>query len=118
MLFDLELGMSGQNPQNLSISPNIVYHQQGEFHQLNAGMQVNLYPFVGGLWMRHNFGNPDVVILLLGFQQENYKIGYSFDYTVSKLGIQTGGAHEVSVAWLFSDRLKINRFHGTRAPAF
>ena len=72
----------------------------------------------GGLWVRHNFGNPDAMIVLLGFQQKNYKIGYSFDYTISRLTAKTGGAHEISVAWLFHKPMKESRFHQMRNPDF
>ncbi len=118
MLIDFNQGMDGEDLRNFSISPNIVYVQQGKFHQLNAGMYVNNYPFVAGLWMRHNFGNPDAFIVLLGFQQKSYKIGYSFDYTISRLTIRTGGAHEISVAYIFHKTLKNNRFHEMKNPDF
>ena len=118
MLIDFYQGMDGEDPRNFSISPNVVYVQQGKFHQLNAGMYVNMFPFVGGLWVRHNFGNPDAMIVLLGFQQKNYKIGYSFDYTISRLTAKTGGAHEISVAWLFHKPMKESRFHQMRNPDF
>lgn len=101
ILIDLVEGMKGDNIKNLSIAPNVVYIQQWNFHQLNAGMYVNMYPFVAGLWFRNNFESTDAIIVLLGFQQKQYKIGYSFDYTVSRLGIKAGGAHEISIAWLF-----------------
>jgi type IX secretion system PorP/SprF family membrane protein len=118
MLIDFNQGMDGADLRNFSISPNIVYVQQGKFHQLNAGMYVNNYPFVAGLWMRHNFGNPDAFIVLLGFQQKSYKIGYSFDYTISRLTIRTGGAHEISVAYIFQKPLKPSRFHKMNNPDF
>lgn len=118
MLIDFYQGMDGNDLRNFSISPNIIYVQQGKFHQLNAGLYVNKFPFVWGLWLRHNFGNPDAVIALLGFQQKNYKIGYSFDYTVSRLTIKSGGAHEISVAWLFHKRLSPGRFHEMKNPDF
>jgi len=99
---------------NISISPNIVYVQQGKFRQLNVGMYVNSYPLVGGLWLRHSFGNPDAVIALLGFQQKSYKIEYSFDYTISRLTIKSAGAHEISIAWLFHKYTDSKRFHKMR----
>ena len=118
MLIDFYQGMDGEDLRNLSISPNIVYVQQGKFRQLNAGMYVNKYPFVAGMWLRHCFGNPDAVIVLLGFQQKNYKIGYSFDYTVSRLSIRSGGAHEISLAYLFHKPMKASRFHKMNSPEF
>jgi type IX secretion system PorP/SprF family membrane protein len=117
-IFDFAQGMDGEDLRNFSLSPNIVYMQQGKFHQLNLGMSVNMYPLVAGLWLRHNFENPDAVIALLGFQQKQYKIGYSFDYTVSKLGTGAGGAHEISIAWLFNNPHKKFRYSEFRGPSF
>lgn len=118
ILIDFYQGMEGEDIKNFSISPNIVYEQQGKFRQLNLGMYVNKYPFVYGGWFRHAFGNPDAVIVLLGFQQKSYKIGYSFDYTISGLSITTGGAHEISMVWLFHEYLDRDRFHEMRSPGF
>jgi type IX secretion system PorP/SprF family membrane protein len=118
ILIDFFQGMDGEDVRNFSLSPNVVYVQQGKFHQLNAGMYLNKFPFVVGVWLRHNFGNPDAMIALLGFQEKNYKIGYSYDYTISQLTNKSGGAHEISIAWIFQKRLNPNRFHAMGNPSF
>lgn len=118
ILIDFFQGMLGEDIRNLAISPNIVYIQQGNFRQLNGGLYINTHPFVSGIWLRHNFGNPDAVIVLLGFQQKNYKIGYTFDYTVSRLGIKAGGAHEISIALLFHKHIDPDRFRKYGTPNF
>ncbi len=118
MLIDFFQGMDGEDLRNFSVSPNVVYIQQGNFRQLNLGMYVNSFPVVAGLWLRHTFGNPDALILLLGFQQKEYKVGYSFDYTISRVTMRSGGAHEISVAWLFRKHNNPNRFHEVGHPGF
>ncbi|MDO9511511.1 MAG: type IX secretion system membrane protein PorP/SprF [Bacteroidales bacterium] len=85
----------------VTISPNILYQKQQNFEQINVGLYLNKYPFVVGTWFRHNIENPDAFIFLLGFQQESFRIGYSYDVTVSKLKNVTGGAHEISFTYLF-----------------
>ena len=50
-----------------------------------------------GASYRRGFNNSDAVILLLGYDLEKYKIGYSYDLTVSQLGLSSGGAHEISL---------------------
>lgn len=117
-LFYLEPDYSGNDIRRFSISPNVVYMQQGEFHQLNTGVNVNFYPFVAGVWLRHNFSNPDAVIASLGFQQTQYKIGYSFDFTVSRMGLPAGGAHEVSFAWLLPCPKKEFVYKAIKSPSF
>jgi type IX secretion system PorP/SprF family membrane protein len=115
---DLEQGLNGNDIEDLSVSPNIMYIQQGNFQQLNLGMYLNVYPFVGGLWFRHNFENPDAVIALLGFQHAQFKIGYSYDYTVSELTNATGGAHEISFAWQFPCPRKVFKIKAIKCPRF
>jgi type IX secretion system PorP/SprF family membrane protein len=117
-LFDVKEGLRGGDMEDLSFSPNLIYLQQGKFHQLNAGMYVNLYPFVGGLWFRHNFENPDALIVLFGFQQARYKIGYSFDLPVSRISVRSGGAHEVSFAWQFDCPRKEFKYRAIKCPRF
>lgn len=118
ILIDLREGFDGKDMRNISISPNIVYEQQGKFRQLNVGMYANSYPLVAGVWLRHCFGNPDAAIFLVGFQQKNYKLEYSFDYTLSRLTIGSGGAHEVSMVFLFNTRKSYNRYHELKVTGF
>ncbi len=118
-LFNLKQSdIPGKENDNFSLSPNIVYMQQGNFHQLNSGMYLNLYPFVTGLWLRHNFENPDALIVLLGFQQPTFKAGYSFDFTVSKLGMPAGGAHEISFVWFLPCPKKEFKYKAIKCPSF
>ena len=118
MLIDVKDGLNGKDLRNLSISPNIVYIQQGTFQQLNLGVYANSYPLVAGIWLRHCFGNPDAAIFLLGYQQKNYKFEYSFDYTLSRLKIGSGGAHEVSMVFLFNTHKSVNRYHELKITGF
>lgn len=117
-LIDMRDGLKAGDVEDLSISPNIMYQQQGKFHQLNVGMYLNVYPFVLGGWFRHNFENPDAVIALIGFQQSKFKVGYSYDYTVSRLTNATGGAHEISFAWQFECGQKTIKQKAIKCPRF
>lgn len=117
-LVDMRDGLRSGDVEDLSLSPNIMYQQQGKFHQLNLGMYLNVYPFVLGAWFRHNFENPDAVIALIGFQQERFKVGYSYDYTVSRLTNATGGAHEISFAWQFACGQKTVKQKAIKCPRF
>ncbi len=117
-LIDMRQGLSGGDVEDLSISPNIMYQQQGKYHQLNLGMYLNVHPFVLGAWFRHNFENPDAVIALVGFQHTKFKVGYSYDYTVSRLTNVTGGAHEISFAWQFDCGQKTFKHKAIKCPRF
>lgn len=101
-----------------AVSPQLLYQQQGKFHQMNAGMYLNAYPFVGGFWYRHNFENPDAVIAMLGIQFDALKFEYSYDYTISKLGNASGGAHEISLVYQFACYEKIRKIRPLEVPNF
>ena len=104
--------------ENTGLSPNIMYLQQGNFRQLNLGIYLNTYPFVTGLWFRHNFENADAVIALIGFQTEKFNAGYSYDFTLSRLTNISGAAHEISIAWQFACPKKIIKIKAINLPRF
>jgi len=94
--------------RDVSITPTVQYKQQGSFSQLDVGMYFNYEPFVLGTWYRGVpfkpvEGNPnnESLIMLVGISTNGLHIGYSYDYTISQLGIATGGAHEVSIRYEF-----------------
>ena len=115
---DLEPEGGENEIENLSFSPNIMYLQQGNFHQLNMGIYLNTFPLVTGLWFRHNFENPDAVIALIGFQHEKIKAGYSYDFTLSRLTNNSGGAHEISFAWQLPCSKKVFKLKAIKCPRF
>jgi type IX secretion system PorP/SprF family membrane protein len=103
---------------DITISPNILFQKQMDFNQLNYGFYVNWFPFVGGMWFRQNFNNSDALIFLAGIQQNSFKIGYSYDLTVSKLTNITGGAHEISFALQFQCPPKRKKVRTINCPSF
>lgn len=114
-------GMLGSyDPDDIMVQPSILYMQQGKFHQLNAGLYINKYPFVLGVYYRHNFQNPDAVIALIGLKFNNVRFGYSYDVTMSNVGGKAGGAHEISLAWDFClyKEQKRRRIRAIRSPSF
>lgn len=103
---------------SLMISPNFLYQQQGEYRHLNLGSYFTFEPFVAGIWYHHAFENPDAMIISLGISQEQYRIGYSYDYTLSGLSNATGGAHEISLVWIFDCDKKRKRSRAIKCPTF
>ncbi len=82
-------------------------------------MYFTFEPMVLGLWYRgvpyksvNDFVNHESVVVLVGFIQKVkdsiFKVGYSYDVTISKLGSSSGGAHEFSIsyAWFTGDPRK------------
>lgn len=87
----------GGKESGASISPNILYQKQQDFQQLNIGCYFTKGALTGGLWYR----NQDSFIVLLGVEHGVFKMGYSYDVTVSKLTNATAGSHELSVGFNF-----------------
>ncbi len=118
---NLSKGMLGNFTENdYLLQVNLLYLQQESFNQLNAGLYINKYPFVLGGWFRHNFSNPDAAIVLVGVTWNNLRFGYSYDFTVSKVGGSSGGAHEISFSWDFCiyKQQKRRTIRAIKAPMF
>ncbi len=45
----------------------------------------------------------DALIFILGLNLQYVEVGYSYDFTVSDIGPQSGGSHEVSVTLLLPE---------------
>lgn len=81
---------------DIYIAPNVLLVQQSNFTQLNIGAYFNYNFIYTGAMYRNTFKNSDAVIALLGFKIEYVKIAYSFDVPINGLGINSGGAHEIT----------------------
>lgn len=100
------------------IAPSFIYKVQDEFNQLDFGVNYYYQPVNIGVWYRgvpiQRFIGPtgdsylshDAVIFLIGFAAWNFEFNYSYDFTISELGINTNGAHEFSLIYQF----KIGKF--------
>lgn len=96
------------------ISPNVLYRQQGDFQQLNIGMYFKKESIVGGLWYRGN----DSFIMLLGLEAGHFRLGYSYDVTVSKLTNATAGSHEISLGYQFSCKPPSKKYRPGICPSW
>lgn len=83
------------------ISPNFLFLLQGPYKQLNVGAYAAVGPVFGGAWYRHTFRNADAAILMIGVRQDMFKIGLSYDLTISGLSGQAGGTYELTMGIFF-----------------
>ncbi|GAB3504276.1 PorP/SprF family type IX secretion system membrane protein [Emticicia fontis] len=112
---------AGNSEREFSVSPAFLYKRQGKFDQLDLGFYTTYSPITLGLWYRGipikkkdiNVTNNDAVVFLVGVRQDNFSIGYSYDFTISGLGISTGGSHEISIAYHF-DPIETKRTRNRR----
>jgi len=103
----------GRAPESLTFSFH--YRYQDGYDQLDFGTYWDRDPIVLGAWfrgiplvdkLRGSYQNIDALIVLLGYKiNQNFRIGYSYDITISKLLGNTGGSHEISVVYEFNKNL-------------
>jgi type IX secretion system PorP/SprF family membrane protein len=112
--FLLEEDASNSKEQH-SITAAINYKKEAKFNQIDIGAYYTKGYMVVGMWYRGIplykpfkwYANNDALIFLLGVSTDKVRIGYSFDYTVSKLTVyNTNGTHEISIAYPFCSKKK------------
>ncbi|MBL4624773.1 MAG: type IX secretion system membrane protein PorP/SprF [Flavobacteriales bacterium] len=99
-----------------TVSPNLLLEKQHNFYQYNLGCYVERNAFVIGGWYRWK----DAVMVLIGIDYNNLRIGYSFDYTTSKLGASKPlGSHEISCTYKFKcSPVKRKKYRTAACPQF
>lgn len=94
----------GSEPKSISFALN--YTHQYSFNQMEMGFYWYYYPLELGLSYRGLFfkvsgelDNSDAVIPNVGVNINGFRIGYSYDITISDLSSFGNGAHEVSLLY-------------------
>lgn len=103
--YKIPLSGNYRSSREVSLSPTFNYRTQADFRQLDLGAYFTISPVIFGLWYRgipiEENNRTESLVGMIGFSKNHFAIGYSFDYTLSDLGIETGGAHEFSIAYTF-----------------
>lgn len=111
------------------VSPAFNYRHQQKYDQLDIGVYYYHVPLNVGLWYRGlpfkkyapTYASRESVAVLVGFDLTDYnlRVGYSYDITVSKLGITNSlGAHEISLIYEIAKRKKKNKRVLVSCPKF
>lgn len=105
-----------------------LFKYQNDFKQLDLGVYWSRKKWEFGIWYRglplikNSYGkfNNSALIFKGGLAFDNYTFGYSYDYSLSTTGINTGGAHEVSLVYLFdlTNELKKKKHKMVPSPRF
>jgi type IX secretion system PorP/SprF family membrane protein len=97
-------------PINEGLSIAYIYRQQADKKQLDLGVYWLNSPIMMGFWYRGipimNGNRGDAVAVLLGIKLSNFRVGYSYDFTISNLINSTHGSHEISVNYEFQLKKK------------
>ncbi|MFY7991026.1 MAG: type IX secretion system membrane protein PorP/SprF [Fluviicola sp.] len=112
---EIPLGSQSKYSNSTSIMPNIIYQYQQGFQEINIGTYVKYGSFNAGAWFR----NRDAFILTIGINTGTFKVGYSYDVTVSRLnnGV-SGGSHEVSLGINTKCKPAVKTFRTISCPSF
>ena len=112
---EIQLGRQSKYSNGTSIMPNVIYQYQNGFQELSVGTYVKYGAFNVGFWYR----NKDAFIMTIGINTGKFKLGYSYDVTVSKLnnGV-SGGSHEISLGLNLSCKSKPISFKTISCPSF
>jgi type IX secretion system PorP/SprF family membrane protein len=112
---EIRLGAKSKYSDPTSIMPNIIYQYQNGFQELNVGTYIKYGSFNAGVWYR----NRDAFILTVGINTGKFKIGYSYDVTVSTLNNNTTrGSHEISMGLNLTCKKKPVSFKTISCPSF
>jgi type IX secretion system PorP/SprF family membrane protein len=112
---EIQLGRKSKYSNGTSIMPNVIYQYQNGFQELSIGTYVKYSAFTMGVWYR----NRDAFIITAGINTGRFKLGYSYDVTVSKLnnGV-TRGSHEISLGVNLTCKPKSQVFKLISCPSF
>ena len=99
----------GKVPEVISV--NYLYKMSANFQQIDIGANWYRAPLLLGIAWRGlpNYKYTDALIFTTGIAFNNIAFGYSYDFTLSKLGPGTGGSHEVTLSISFNEGGKSNR---------
>ncbi len=105
-----------------SFSFSFRLQHQKKFNQADVGVYWHNSPMEVGIWYRGlPFGNQnttvnqDAIVALIAYDLGAFRLGYSYDITISGLGIQSAGAHEISIIFEFNQNFSLRS--GGRRPA-
>jgi type IX secretion system PorP/SprF family membrane protein len=91
----------------VSIVAAFNYRMQAKYDQLDIGGYFERDPIFAGIWFRGipllkayqaGYQNNDALALVVGTKVNDWRFGYSYDITLSRLAANSGGAHEITMA--------------------
>lgn len=102
-----------KNPVSIIAAFN--YRMQGKYDQLDIGGYFERDPIFAGLWYRgipllkayeQGYQNNDAISVVIGTKVADWRFGYSYDITISRLAANSGGAHEITMVYELADKRK------------
>ena len=104
----------------LKLNPNLVYLHQGDFRQVNYGLDMIYKNVCAGVWFRHSLDFAvNAFVIHLGYDHEYFRFGYSHDFNMAVpwRNMQNMGAHELTFLMkLDTGRGPRDRFRTIKSP--
>lgn len=111
------------------VSASVNYRRENRYDQLDIGAYYFKSFLNVGVWYRGlpfkkykpGYPNRESIAILVGLEipDKNFRVGYSYDLTLSKLGINnTQGAHEISIVFEMAKKRKRNKRSLVSCPKF
>ena len=102
----------GKIPEIVTL--NYLFKTTATYRQLDVGVNWYRAPLLLGIAWRglpatDKYHSYDALIFSIGIAFNDMSFGYSYDYTVSKLGPATGGSHEITFSISFNEGNKTNK---------
>lgn len=104
------------------------YKAQQQWDQLDLGAYIDHLSVTFGLWYRGlpalkayqpGYPNDEAVVAMFGYKTPyQLRVVYSYDVTVSKLTLKSGGAHEISLIYEWPRHNKNRRYRAVPCPKF
>lgn len=93
---------------NFAITPTFLYKMQSKSDQLDLGTYLSFKNLMLGAWYRgipvksyNNNMNNESIIFLVGVKWNYFTVNYSYDFVISRLYGNSGGAHEINITFLY-----------------
>ncbi|WP_400192780.1 PorP/SprF family type IX secretion system membrane protein [Hymenobacter sp. B81] len=88
--------------REVSVAPTAAYSYQGGSQRLELGVYGTITPLTAGLVWRGAVPGPgatqQTLVALLGLTGNGFRLGYSYDVSLSQFSRETGGAHEITLS--------------------
>jgi type IX secretion system PorP/SprF family membrane protein len=113
--------------KEVSITPTAHFKWQGESDQLDLGIYGAYNEALVGFWYRgipikkydDHLQNNESIILFVGYKGDPIRVGYSYDFTASRLArARTGGAHEINITYVFHKKKRYKIMKRLPCPSF
>jgi len=98
--------------------PSIIYISQQSYAQYNFGLDIEHGIITAGFWYRYSPTNGDAIIGLIGLKFWRFRFAYSYDVSTSGLSNYSGGANELSLAYLFRSKKGLTTARRVNSPSF